>query len=83
MKRMTECWYCKYCESEYVPYCTKHKIHVHAEYDGCTFGTEKMTNETKFEKTFGISFHEFIVGLKREDQLTWGISEYKEPPCED
>ena len=78
---MINCSNCKFKESEIAPHCTKFNVIVH-DNDGCTFGHRVVSNEEKFEEVFGIEFHEFVVGLKREDQLTWGISEYKEPPCE-
>ncbi len=80
---MINCRNCIYRESDYNPHCTKFKIFLDLNNDGCTFGHRVVSNEEKFEEVFGITFHEFIVGLKHEDQLTWGISEYKEPPCED
>ena len=51
--------------------------------DGCTFGRRAVSNEEKFEEVFNIAFREFVADLKREDQLLWGISEYKEASCED
>ena len=82
-RRMIKCRDCKYCANNHVPYCTNLKMHVHAEYDGCTFGIEKMTNGKKFEKIFGVSCHKFLNCSKIEDQLEWAKQEYKEPPCED
>ena len=55
---MINCRNCKYRESDYNPHCTKFKIFLDLNNDGCTFGAKKTTNEEKFEIIeFGVSLH--------------------------